>query len=105
MAFQSITIAVSPAQRPRVADPLRLGDHTATPGLLATAADLFRLTFSEVHPGLALIQCLVERPRDVLVEVRLVLLDRELVMATPVDDLGGDVFLTTHGVDGHHRPR
>ena len=48
-------------------------------------------------------ECLVT-PRDVLVEEWLVLLDRELVMATPVDDLGGDVFLTTHGVDGHHGP-
>ena len=39
-------------------------------GLLATVANLLRLTFGEVHPGLTLIQRLVECLCDVLVEMR-----------------------------------
>src|SRR4051812_29208763 len=63
-----------PLPETRVPDPLRLGDHTTSAGLPATAANFFRLPFGEVHTGLALIQRLVERPLDVLVEMRLVLL-------------------------------
>ena len=36
--------------------------------------------------------------------MRLVLLDGQHELATPADDLGGDVFLTAHGIDGHHGP-
>src|SRR5512142_3437599 len=63
-----------PGPQTRVPDPLGGSDHTAGAGLLPTAPDLFGLALGEVHPGLAPVQCLVERPRDVLIEMRLVLL-------------------------------
>ena len=88
----------------RVPDPLRVGDHTAGARLLATLPGPFGLALGEVDPRLTLIQSLVERPLDVLVEMRLVLLDGQCVLATTADDLGGDVFLTAHGIDGHHGP-
>src|SRR5450432_3309526 len=45
-------------------------DHAACAGLLATTANPLRLTDSEVHPELAIFQNLVERPPDVLIEMR-----------------------------------
>src|SRR6516164_8858559 len=93
-----------PGPQPRVADPPRAGDYTARAGLTATAPDLLRLALGEIHPGLAVLQHLVERPTDILVEMRLVLLDRQQVLALPVDDGGGDLLLTSHGVDGHYSP-
>src|SRR5271163_4636892 len=90
--------------QPRVADALRVGDHAAGARLLTTLAGPFGLTLGEVDPGLALVERLVERPLDVLIEMGLVLLDCQHILATAVDDLGGDVFLTAHGIDGHHGP-
>src|SRR5271166_6067899 len=89
-----------PRPQARVPDPLRVGDFTAS----ATLPGPFGLALGEVDPRLALIQSLAERPLDVLVEMRLGLLDGQHVLATPADDLGGDVFLTAHGIDGHHGP-
>src|SRR3974377_2018838 len=81
-----------PRPQARVPDPLRVGDHTASARLLATLPGPFGLALGEVDPRLALIQSLVERPLDVLVEMRLVLLDGQCVLATPADALGGERF-------------
>ena len=40
----------------------------------------------------------------VLVEMRLILLHGQQVLAFPLDDPGGDLFLTAHGIDRHHGP-
>src|SRR3954447_20051193 len=57
-----------------VPDAAGVRDHATRAGLLATTANPLRLRDGEVHPGLAIFQDLVERPTDVLIEVRLVLL-------------------------------
>src|SRR4051812_44361080 len=93
-----------PGLQPRIPDPSRPGDHAACAGLTATTPVLVRLTLGEVQPGLAMLQRLIERPTDILVEVRLVLLDRQQVLALTGDDVGGDLLLTPHGVDRHHGP-
>src|SRR4051812_23138560 len=83
-----------PGPQPRAPDPPRVGDHAARASLTATAPDLLRPALGEIRPGLAVLQRRVERPTDILVEMRLVLLDRQQVLATPVDDVGGDLLLT-----------
>jgi hypothetical protein len=88
----------------QVSDPARVGDHTTRAGLLATALDLFRLALGEVHTGLAVLQGLLKRVLDVLIEMGLVLLDSQHVLAPFVDDSRGDLFLTAHGIDRHHGP-
>src|SRR5512142_1456106 len=82
-----------PGPQARVPDPLGGGDHAATAGLLPTAPDLFGLALVEVHTGLSPIQHLLERPLDILGEMRLVLLDRQHVLAPLTDDGGGDLLL------------
>ena len=57
---------------------------------------------SEVDSRFAVLHRLVERLADVLGEMRLVLLDRQHVLAPLANDPGGDLLLAAHGVEGHH---
>src|SRR4051794_35380685 len=57
-----------------VTDAAGICDYATCAGLLAATANLLRLSDGEVHTGLAIGQGLVERPTDVLIEMRLVLL-------------------------------
>src|SRR5512135_3397109 len=65
-----------------VPDAAGVRDHTTGAGLLTTTADLLRLKLGEVHSGLAR-QGLLKRLLDVLVEMGLVLLHGQHVLAPP----------------------
>src|SRR5208282_3403314 len=88
----------------RIPDAARIRDHTTCAGLVATTADFLRHNLGEVDSRLAVLQGLFKRLLDVLVEMRLVLLHGQRVPASPLDDPGGNVFLTAHGIDRHHGP-
>src|SRR5258708_1299254 len=79
-------------------------DHTTRAGLLPPATDPLGLKLGEVPPRLALLQGLIERLLDVLVEMGLVLLDSQDVLAPLLDDPGGDVLLAAHGIDRDNGP-
>src|SRR5829696_6275157 len=64
-----------------VTDAGGIRDHATCAGLLATTADLLRLSDGEAHTGLAIFQGLVERPTDVLIEMRLVLLHGQRILS------------------------
>src|SRR5437763_10251728 len=87
-----------------VPNPARPGDHTTGARLLMTTADFLRHRLGEVHSGLAVLQDFCKRLLKVLVEMRLILLHGQQVLAFPLDDPGGDLFLTAHGIDRHHGP-
>src|SRR5208337_3703864 len=84
-----------------VPDAAGVGDHATRAGLMTTAANLLRLELGEVDSGLAVLQGFFERPLDVLVEMRLVLLHGQYELASPLHDPSGDVLLAAHGIDRH----
>src|SRR3954447_3964672 len=90
-----------PLPQPRVTQPLGTDDDMAFAHLLSTAIDL-------LGPGHAPLQSREiglhrrhEAVVDVLMQVGVVVLDRQDVVAATGDNLGGDLLLAAHRVDGH----
>ena len=75
----------------------------AFPHLLAAAIGLLRPGHAVFQAGEVGLQRLREAGVDVLVQVRLVLLDGQHVIPAPGDDLRGDLLLAAHRVDRHQR--
>src|ERR1700736_4605093 len=78
-------------------------NHVTFPQFLTTPVGLLRLSHAELKALEVGLQRRVETVLDVLVQVRLVVLDREEVTPTTGDDLGGDLPLASHRVDRHQR--
>src|SRR5262245_11368669 len=84
--------------------PLRVVDHRVRPLLPAAVAGLLADVGVETHRREVLLAGLVEAGGDVRVQRRLVLLDRQHVVAFLLADLGSDPLLAAHGVDGGDGP-
>ena len=90
--------------RVAVADPVHdFHDHAGA--LLDPAVALLLLRELAYPSGRQLpVQGLGDHGPDVLQQLRLVLLHRQHVVAAAGHDLGGDLLLAAHGVDGHQGP-
>src|SRR6202789_3734936 len=78
----------------RVPDAAQVLDHATGAGLVAPAADFLRHALGELDSRLAILDCLFKRLLDVFVETWLILLAGQRVPASPLDDPGGNIFLT-----------